>query len=110
MTAVNDLIVWLRVQIDADEVWARQALSPSQPIDHRIVGVSEAVVAGLARRMLIEVEAKRRIVALADKTWAWGQGSAGATAGYASLVVADTIRLLALPYADREGYREEWRP
>lgn len=47
-------------------------------------------------RVLAECEAKRRILEL-----------------HRDLVDLDdraTLRYLALPYADREGYREEWRP
>ena len=61
-------------------------------------------------RDIAECEAKRRIVELAAKAEAWGEGTAGATAGYAKVVASDTLRLLTLPYADHPDYREEWRP
>lgn len=97
-----DLITWLHQQIDDDEQWARDALSPSQPIDRRIVGVSEAVVAGIARRMLIEVDVKRRIL---DEYEAQGGDVDAAPPGWDGIV-----KQLALPHADRPGYRPEWRP
>lgn len=61
-------------------------------------------------RVLVECDTKRRIIELAAKTKTWTDGAAGATAGYAAAVVSDTWKFLALPYADRPGYREEWRP
>jgi len=56
-------------------------------------------------RVLAEVEAKRRIL---DEI----EAEHGACLGE-GCVPADTdhiVRLLALPYADRPGYLEEWRP
>ncbi|MFD8805596.1 DUF6221 family protein [Streptomyces sp. NPDC059597] len=59
-------------------------------------------------RVLREIDAKRRILA---EHWLNGwvcdtcdNGEVGQTFPCA------TLRLLALPYADRPGYREEWRP
>lgn len=55
-------------------------------------------------RVLREIDAKRRIVnAIADAD----PDSAYITATFTAW---DVLRLLALPYADRPGYREEWRP
>ncbi|MBX6358139.1 MAG: hypothetical protein IRZ05_20110 [Micromonosporaceae bacterium] len=52
-------------------------------------------------RVLADVDAKRRIIEAAlgeqdhgDFGWAWTQ----------------VLALLALPYADRPGYQDEWRP
>lgn len=51
-------------------------------------------------RVLREIEVKRRIV---DRyAWLREHGDTGGTAW--------VLPLLALPYADRPGYREEWRP
>jgi hypothetical protein len=54
-------------------------------------------------RVLAEVDAKRQLLNEAA-SWAKddrpGESSCGDT----------TLSLLALPYADRPGYREEWRP
>jgi hypothetical protein len=62
-------------------------------------------------RVLREIDAKRKLVekaADADQysrtTWA-NPGSVGAASAYRAM-----LRLLAAPYADRDGYREEWRP
>jgi hypothetical protein len=58
-------------------------------------------------RVLREVEAKRRIVV----SFAAGMADTPLQRGterYA--IVRMVLRLLALPYSDRLGYREEWRP
>jgi hypothetical protein len=54
----------------------------------------------LPARVLREIDAKRQIV----ERYAWlrEHGDTGGTAW--------VLPLLALPYADRPGYREEWRP
>jgi hypothetical protein len=76
---------------------------------------SPAVVAHVAEhdpaRVLRDIDAKRQLIekaADADRysrtTWA-NAGSAGAASAYRAM-----LRLLALPYADRPGYQESWRP
>ena len=62
-------------------------------------------------RVLREIDSKRKLVAKAadaDRysrtTWA-NAGSVGAASAYRAM-----LRLLAVPYSDRPGYREEWRP
>lgn len=52
-------------------------------------------------RVLRETEAKRRIVAEAAEYQAGMHG-------YPEMKAV--LRLLALPYADRPGFREDWRP
>lgn len=58
-------------------------------------------------RVLGEVDAKRRIIDLfeshADAQFPDSYG------GYAS-AMEDAVQIIALPYADRAGYRDEWRP
>lgn len=56
-------------------------------------------VSGVADRVLAECEAKRRIVEHCEPD--------PLTKSPGDEYV---LRLLALPYADRPGYREEWRP
>jgi hypothetical protein len=65
-------------------------------------------------RVLAEVAAKRAVFDHADH-WARtlhqtpeGWTSEGATAY--RMAMEWTLRLLAQPYADRPGYREEWKP
>lgn len=61
---------------------------------------------GRAKTMLAEVEAKRRI--LDDHAAIPGDGINYTQAEQAR--AEDLIRLLALPYADWDGYDESWRP
>ena len=64
-------------------------------------------------RVLAECEAKRRIVVDLHRPVTDGEGDwfcdmleTGAESNWP----CETIRLLALPYADHSDYREEWRP
>jgi hypothetical protein len=78
-------------------------------------------------RVLAEVEAKRELIdEHAEYEWAEtiesepvGQGLCRKCADWDNVdydgpphepYPCDTLRLLALPYADAPGYREEWRP
>jgi hypothetical protein len=60
-------------------------------------------------RVLADVDAKRQIIAdcasiLSDPPDTWGQG-------VPVLVLAlDTLKNLALPFADHSDYRKEWKP
>jgi hypothetical protein len=115
---VDDLVEWLRAQLDEDERIARAAKSgpwhedggvvyATHPTDE-VVDYSESaehIAEHDPARVLREIDAKRRLLSwLGSKNqWAldsglWGWDDEGA------------LRLLALPYADRPGFREEWRP
>lgn len=144
MSGVDDLVTWLRQQLDDDERVARAATSapwihhvapdPSGP-DHTLLTGEHGVISvgfmqddpirpadaeHIARhdpaQVLAEVDAKRRILdayvdavrmeRLMDETdddgkWDWL---------FKSEALEGAVKLLALPYADRPGYREEWRP
>jgi hypothetical protein len=140
MSSVDDLVTWLRAQLDEDERAARAAtagpwwhnpgkawLSPEafEAFDRtkgeEFVGYGESPFSGciattgpashaqsmadaehIARhdpaRVLAEVDAKRRILdghAMETHWCPMGDG---------------ILRVLALPYADRPGYRNEWKP
>lgn len=113
----DDLIKWLNACIDDDErqangVYKAKAGSPTISSRHHPDCVEVSVAGGPwhsmseaafieefyepnpDQRLLREVESKRRIIELVI----------GAYAGYA------VLPLLALPYSDRPGYREEWKP
>jgi len=132
---VSELIDWLRGQLDEDERIAAQAapLADSERWtasarngwdeirDGRHRRVAEAHNDGrthIARhdpaRVLAEVEAKRRIVDYfaEDAAIAWSPKAQSLSREEWYLVSAarDTIKMLALPYADQPGYLEEWRP
>lgn len=128
------LITWLRVQLDEDEAAARAVPEPKWSryeeggddgwaIESEPPGVDFIVGDGPAAahvalhdpaRVLREVAAKRQILddvvpqinAMDDKIEdEWGTGGEGPHEETWLL-----LRLLALSFADRPGYREEWRP
>jgi hypothetical protein len=137
---VEDLVQWLTAQLDEDERTARAAtLGPwvqsgigdygwTVDFGRPGAGVETAdTEQGLAdanfiathnpARALREIEAKRRILEC-HESWAAGNGAIicgrcgrehvdGRPGGH---FPCQTLRLLALPYADRPGFREEWRP
>lgn len=107
---MDDLITWLRGVLDDHERERRSELA-------RIHGSHPD--AWLARDgfprgdfTLTDIDAKRRILdgiasrlEYRDETIAWELADAET-----SYMASDTLRLLALPYADRPGYRQEWKP
>jgi hypothetical protein len=134
---VDDLTKWLKDCLDEDEKtatavfrdhtwsayieggddgWAIEGAHSGEP--SCIVG-DEAMAAHIARhdpaRVLREVQAKRRIIDWyeterrvadessgvgADKLWGGGRESA----------LKHVVRQLALPFSDRPGYQDRWRP
>lgn len=110
---MDDLITWLRVQLDEDEQAAAEMRENEkfwadcgEPHDHRI---------RLRRweftpdRLLREVEANRRLIDECEAAVAFSSNPDTPAGGYASALVA-AVRLAALPFSDRPGYREEWKP
>ncbi|MER5213680.1 DUF6221 family protein [Streptomyces sp. NPDC002838] len=68
-------------------------------------------------RVLREIDAKRRILALHRPVQRRSTGSGGGTVEdcqicghFPAQYPCGTLRALALPYADRPGYRAEWAP
>ncbi|MEV4227279.1 DUF6221 family protein [Streptomyces bobili] len=122
-----DFVQWLRAQLDVDA--ARAIAAPRGPwsmdgsgsivdadggrvipsvggaLDGRSTRwpegpVVDHVIAWDPAQVLRDIEGKRRIV---DRySWLREHGDTGGIAG--------VLQLLALPYADRPGFREEWRP
>ena len=114
MTGMDDLVTWLRAQLDEDERYAREARPGPWTADGGMVYVNhptdevvnytesaEHIARWDPARVLREVEAKRKII---DELERCGP----TTDGHAGLRFA--VQCLALPYADRSGYRDEWRP
>lgn len=115
-----DLARWLGEQFDADEQEARRGYLKAEPIPD-YDGWNDSTTAGLppavAARVLREIDAKRRIL---DECAYWHDKLAKEAAepppipypGLGQILDAVTpiLRALALPYSDRPGYREEWRP
>lgn len=99
---MDELVAWLRAQLDEDERVIQEAAEDYFYAE----GHGRAVYRWFDRwapdqpdPMLAEVEAKR---ALLDWAVAWLERDCAPWN-------ADAIRLLAQPYAGRDGWREEWR-
>ena len=113
---VDDLIAWLSAQFDDDLEAA--ALIEGVGLDNLLPGAiidetgatnffTESAYRFLDRALnpkmiRAHIDAKRRILDALEPEAAGNSLDAR--------FHADLIRLLALPYADREGYRDEWRP
>lgn len=138
MTDVEDLIGWFKAEVDADEARARKLLANAQQTvltlrDPRHLGKfipgwhDWPDVERMCTERLAEIDVKRRILdlhapAATGPTWqpgppqcehcaslchSWsGTGCESPDAPYP----CPTVRLLTLPMAGRDGYREEWRP
>lgn len=155
---MDDLVAWLRAQLDEREQHARKDLwcveratnggdwriafgrnlpysmitadgdeigrltaMPDGPVpdgaelphnaDAMLVGRMVKAAKARAEQTLREVEAKRRILDAYEHLLRERKEHPGdlAQAG-ALLQMVAVIKLLALPCADRAGYREEWRP
>jgi hypothetical protein len=120
---MDELIEWLLAQINEDETvacavaarkWSRYieggddgwAIESEPPGCDFIVG-DDGAARHIARfdpkRMLDEVAAKRKIIGLVtDAGPSFGDGY---TEAY-----RDVVKLVALPYDQRPGFREGWRP
>lgn len=125
-----DLAAWLLEQIAEDQAgadtedrdYADTTLLPTYDSDHQRRWNTD--------RVLAECDAKRRVIELhtgehecremhtgtypADWPKGANYGAAGEQWRHPSTEYFDerpceTLRLLALPYADRPGFREEWR-
>jgi hypothetical protein len=134
---VNELVTWLRAQLDEDERVARAAdagrwLPEDKGITFeyraddfhegeaqaRLVADSRANQYHIASwdpaRVLAEVDAKRQMLDLADRLAADADDAAMGTHPEEAVTLAATARFIratvALPYADQPGYRDEWRP
>lgn len=135
MSDMDELVRWLGLQLDDDKRIARRAGDSFRQIGETGVivatdgdraeecasanwaGVAEHIVRHDPARVLREIEAKRQIIEC-HEWWVAGNGDTicgrcgrehidGRPGGH---FPCQTLRLLALPYADRPGYREEWRP
>lgn len=104
-TTLTDFLL-ARIADDEADVCAMAGLNRDGSMDfeshtdgYAVSGRMERVAA----RVLAECEAKRRIVEVHAHDYKWSVEHAGELAKM-------TIELLALPYADHEDYREEWKP
>lgn len=120
MTAVDELVTWLRAQLDRQQAALiayrdhRAGLTPCDNLSdwdscsvH--INTAEATEYRDVDYGLAEVDAKRQlldqhapVVDGSQDSWIWFEGSESKSSAI--------VRLLALPFADRPGWREEWRP
>ncbi|MGW7087484.1 DUF6221 family protein [Streptomyces sp. NPDC054871] len=120
----EDLVQWLGEQLDEDADRATQWHDLECEIHARMdSGLIAAVAAarmldevpgavcdcGGPARVLREIDAKRKAL---DHYQQCARAGKGGVAAYrmAAGAVAMQIAIMALPYAARPGYREEWRP
>lgn len=133
-TEQADLIGWLRAQLGVDERVAHSLDCYDEYGNDLQLGTCmgypcERYIAIGKNRVLAEVEAKRRLLDLHQRVdarddwigrsqvgWPPEPACYGCHADFSEeYAVPDAndcpvARLLALPYADRPGYRPEWRP
>lgn len=131
----DDLVEWLRAQLDEDERIARAADGGTWLYERQYVAVTtlaaaEHITIWGPDRVLREVEALRTIVDLHSPRSCYSYTDTGEEriqceycAGLChsrsglgceepvdALYPCDTIRLVAAIFSDRPGYREAWRP
>jgi hypothetical protein len=116
---VEDLVQWLRAQLDEDERTARAADAAKDDNWWWGPDSESAAERHVARhdpaRVLREIDAKRQLIELHQERLEQGYGSdvcaecdfGGVSQTYYPCA---TLRLLALPYTDQPGYQEAWRP
>lgn len=106
MTDKPDLASWLLDQIAEDERVAGDLAADGYPKHgRRVLSVQGTLEIPWPDRwnpvrVLAECDAKRRIIASFE----------GLRYDEAHVLADRVLRLLALPYSDRPGYREEWKP
>ena len=135
VTTVTDLASWLLAQIDADEQLARRveeqvgaARAGEQfPDRSRIADYDdfpsypwsleqpelEFLARWHPRTVMADLEATRRVVRFCTQLiniTALQEDAVDSDDSARADVAWETLRLLALPYANRDGYREEWHP
>lgn len=119
---MEDLIGFIRAQLDEDERVAKKAGEamgfddPSFP-DYRTydgweLEAADAFIDHLSpARVLREVESKRAILDWHDAAWKNLNGHPDDLPGKGWLLaMVKVVKLLAVPFADRPGYQESWRP
>ncbi len=95
---MSDLVTWLRAQLDEDE---------------RLIGSDALCDTGWHwsdERFLAELKAKRQIIDWHDRAFANMRAHPDDFASKgAALAMVGVVKHLAAPYADREGYEDDWR-
>ena len=109
---MDDLVTWLRAQLDGDErlISEYEAYMAARATEagSYVLGLPPGWQSGEpfdTERMRREVEAKRRIL---DEYERYAAERRRAMGGWESRKPSPILVALALPYADRSGYRPEW--
>lgn len=126
---MDDLIAFLRARLDEDVARGARLIGLKRNLSERwseLVIESEALreLAVSGARLLAEVDAKRRLMSghgpgrlIDDSDGKWETDPENWDAPYRLCTghewvgyPCETLRLLALPYADHPDYRAEWHP
>jgi hypothetical protein len=110
---VEDLIDWLKAQISADQREAQETLDSfishdraGRPTYSDIDGMSGREVAHIVtwdpERVLNEIAAKQRIIAEIERTLAYED--------HGHALAQEVLRQMVVPYADCDGFMQQWRP
>lgn len=96
----SDLAEWLLEQVARDENAARA-------LPHAVGGLESRFSPA---KLIADCDAKRRIIEEYRKeAWVMEQGHRTGWTEGGQAARESVLRFLALPYADRVGYRTEWR-
>jgi hypothetical protein len=118
MSAMSEeLTRWLSEQLDQDEEDVRRGYLKAEALPD-YDGWDKSTTAGLppivAARVLREIDAKRGVLRQYEEVRQQVRHPVSAENRMRARVeqgaLEDVLRLLVLPYADRPGCREEWRP
>lgn len=120
MDSTDELITWLRVQIDRDlreiNPWPKSlavasGVTTTFPGDVRVyheTGQAVAIAAYMdQQRAIAEVRTKRRIL---DHVELQRDSAYGEPGTFLPRDWVEVVRILAGSYANRPGYRPEWGP
>ncbi|WP_030917351.1 DUF6221 family protein [Streptomyces sp. NRRL B-24720] len=124
----DDLVQFLRDRLDEDELTAKAAdpglgnlLSQVEYLDDEVQADERHIARHDPARVLREVDAKRGMIEIHTVVGGFededmtdlglGCSECGYSAEYSDQGGwCDTVRLLAVPYADHADYQQEWTP
>lgn len=107
---VDDLVTWLRDQLDEDERFARHMENAVWPAEWPDDAARQFSAYWTPPRVLAEVDAKRRMVGrLAETLASSSEYFTVESCDEPDAILAERmLRLLALPYGDRPGFNPQW--
>ncbi|MFD5002197.1 DUF6221 family protein [Streptomyces mutabilis] len=117
---MDDLVQWLRAQLDEDERTAQAADAELSTVFTRIASFDPEmaaderhIMAHRPARVLREIDAKREVLAFVERRLQESTERDFLVRDPAKMILSavdPVVRYLATAYADRPGYRDEWRP